>query len=728
MSNVGFATLTIIPSAKGFASKLSSETSPAMGRAGKDGGEKFGGGLLGGLKPIAGALAGLFAVDKVFGFFKGAISEASNLGESVNALNVVFGDNSAGIQKLGKAAAQSLGLSNVEFNSLAVQFSNFAKTVAGPGGDVVGTLKDLTTRASDFASVMNLDVSEAATLFQSGLAGETEPLRRFGIDLSAAAVEAYAYANGIAASGVELTEAEKVQARYGLLMQSTAQTAGDFANTQDSLANVQRRLKSSWADLSAKIGAAFLPILEKVLGFVNANVIPALESFGGVVSNLFNGGFSSGPFAELIPQVLGLVSAFSPLGLILKAVQPLLPQISDLFADLATQIGPLLGTALAGVTPIIERLASLLTGVLAAALPAVSVLIGVLGTVFAALFPVLQSVLAAVLPLVETLIGSLAPIITELVSSVLPPIVTIFGVIAQAIAPVIELLAGLLIPIIEALLPVVTIVFDAIAGIISGVMNAIAGIIQIVTGIISGDWNMVWSGIKDFVSGIWDAIWALISGVVGAIGGLIGAFLATVVAIWNTAWTAIGNFLRNVFSTMVTATGQAITDIIQFFRDLPGNILRFLSGIGQWLVNAGKDLITGLINGIKSMAGSIWKAISAPIEGAINGVKKLLGIHSPSRVFMQIGSQTAEGMALGLRRGAYMIADASEALMPTAPAFVAPSVHGGGLIGALASVQHEGDTFRIEYNDYSTSHEDKESKLQKAQTILEQRVAARRGK
>ena len=73
---------------------------------------------------------------------------------------------------------------------------------------------------------MNLDVNQAAELFQSGLAGETEPLRKFGIDLSAAAVEASAYANGIAKAGKPLTEQQKVQARYALLMKTDRQDSG----------------------------------------------------------------------------------------------------------------------------------------------------------------------------------------------------------------------------------------------------------------------------------------------------------------------------------------------------------------------------------------------------------------------------------------------------------------------------------------------------------------------
>ena len=144
---------------------------------------------------------------------------------------MTFGEAADGILALGENASTSFGLSRQEFNAFAVQFSGFTQQIAGAGGDVIGVTEELTTRIADFASVLNLDVAEAAQVFQSSLAGETEPIRRFGYDLSAAAVEAHALATGMISSKSEMTEAIKVQARYSLLMESTSKVAGDFQNT-----------------------------------------------------------------------------------------------------------------------------------------------------------------------------------------------------------------------------------------------------------------------------------------------------------------------------------------------------------------------------------------------------------------------------------------------------------------------------------------------------------------
>ena len=276
------------------------------------------GGILGAqfLKDAAGA---------VVDFGKNTITAASDLGESVNAVNVTFGDAAGGILELGENAATAVGLSNAQFNGLAVQFSSFANTVAGEGGDVVGVMDDLTKRSADFASVMNIDVAEAAATFQSGLAGETEPLKKYGIDLSAAAVETYALANGIGTAGEALTEQEKVQARYGLLMQETSKTTGDFANTQDGMANASRTLDAEFQDLQAELGEKLLPFMEKavnvgrdMIAWISENsevLMPLAAGIGVVVAAV--GLWAAGQWA------LNAALAANPIGLVVVAIAAL---------------------------------------------------------------------------------------------------------------------------------------------------------------------------------------------------------------------------------------------------------------------------------------------------------------------------------------------------------------------------------------------------------------------
>jgi hypothetical protein len=221
-----------------------------------------------------------------------AVSQASNLEESINAVRVSFGPAAEAVLAIGQNSAKSFGIARSEFNQAAVTFSAFADDIVGPGGDAAKLIEDLATRGADFASVYNIDVAEALRVFRSGLSGESEPLKRFGIILNETAVEQFAYARGIAETGKQLTNTQKVQARYALLMEETNKVQGDFANTSGSMANALRILRSSFADVGASIGSGFTPAISAAAQFITNN-IAVFDSLGEAIGNRLRAAFES---------------------------------------------------------------------------------------------------------------------------------------------------------------------------------------------------------------------------------------------------------------------------------------------------------------------------------------------------------------------------------------------------------------------------------------------------
>ncbi|UGS27577.1 hypothetical protein K8F61_05150 [Microbacterium resistens] len=325
--------------AQGELARAADRAGDELTEAGSKGVNGFRSSVIGGVKSFAGPLIAAFAAlgigsiaadafREAKDFVLGTIDIASDLNESVNAVEVSYGDAADAVLKLGENSAKAFGLSKNDLNGYATQFSAFVKTIAGSGGDVVGTLEDLIGRGTDFASVFNLDVSDALGLFQSGLAGETEPLRKYGIDLSAAAVEAYALANGIGDGTGELTEAEKVQARYGKLLEATSDVAGDFANTQDELANKNRVNAASWEDIQAKIGDGFLPVAEQLAGIVGDDLLPVIGQLAEE-----QGPALAQAFADVLPDLTEIA----------KDLLPLLPDLLESFADALPAVLDLVG-------------------------------------------------------------------------------------------------------------------------------------------------------------------------------------------------------------------------------------------------------------------------------------------------------------------------------------------------------------------------------------------------
>ena len=281
MAEAAYAYVTLIPIAKGFQRTLAKELG-GVEQLGSKSGKDFSKGFSQEADKLAtGIIASFAAVAAGAGLLiKSSIGEASDLEESLNAVSVAYGNSSNAIVKLGEDAASRLGVTQSAFNASAVRFSAFAERIVGSTGDISSFIDSITTRASDFASVFNIDVSEALQVFQSGLSGEAEPLKRFGINLLDTEVKAYALESGLLKVGQQMTEDIKTQARYGLLMQETAKTQGDFANTSDGLANSQRILSAEFTDMKATLGNALLPVMASLVSQVKDDLLPIVERFG----------------------------------------------------------------------------------------------------------------------------------------------------------------------------------------------------------------------------------------------------------------------------------------------------------------------------------------------------------------------------------------------------------------------------------------------------------------
>ena len=185
-----------------------------------------------------------FVILPILALGTAATKVASDLGESVNAVNVVFGESSDIIQDWGEQASTQAGLSKRAFNESSAVIGTLLKKTGQDLDGVAESTIEITKRSADLASVFNKDLSVATGAVGAALRGETEPIRQFGIDVSAAAVEAEALSSGLVENKKDITEAVKVQARYNLILQQSSGLAGDFAKTNDDLANSSRVLKA----------------------------------------------------------------------------------------------------------------------------------------------------------------------------------------------------------------------------------------------------------------------------------------------------------------------------------------------------------------------------------------------------------------------------------------------------------------------------------------------------
>jgi phage-related protein len=191
----------------------------------------------------------------------------------------------------------------------------------------------------------------------------------------------------------------------------------------------------------------------------------------------------------------------------------------------------------------------------------------------------------------------------------------------------------------DDLMTILKAVWTIISGIVEGAINVVKGIIQTVLAIINGDWSRAWEGIKMIFSGVWTAIKAIVEGALGIIKGVIGG-----------AWDAVRTITSNAWEGVKSAVANAIGNLLGEVRAIPGKITSALGNLGSLLWSAGKDIVQGMINGVKSMGTTLVNAIVNLIPGPVRGVvKKALGIGSPSKVFKGFGQNIMEGLVIGLQ-------------------------------------------------------------------------------
>jgi hypothetical protein len=226
------------------------------------------------------------AFGKVLDYMGDAVGLASDLAEQQGKVDVVFGRSAGAVREWAETTATGIGMSERKAleatGTLGALFSAMHIT-----GDAAADMSiDLVTLAADLGSFYNVAEDDALLALRSGLVGETEPMRRFGVLLNAAAVEAKALELGLAATKGEITEQMKVTARLAIIQEQTTVAQGNFADTSDGLANVTKSVNAQLEDLQANIGERVLPIVRDLAIVLRDDVLPALEGLFEHLDNI----------------------------------------------------------------------------------------------------------------------------------------------------------------------------------------------------------------------------------------------------------------------------------------------------------------------------------------------------------------------------------------------------------------------------------------------------------
>lgn len=198
-----------------------------------------------------------------------AFSMASDYEESLNKVRVAFGSSATAIEDWSKTTLESIGVAEGSALDMAALFGDMATSMGLTQPAAADMSKSLVNLAGDLASFKNLSIGEVTTALAGVFTGETESLKRLGVVMTEANVQAFALEKGITKKMNAMSQAEKVALRYEYVLNATKNAQGDFARTSDGAANQMRIVQESVKQLGAQFGSVLLPILTPVIQRLN---------------------------------------------------------------------------------------------------------------------------------------------------------------------------------------------------------------------------------------------------------------------------------------------------------------------------------------------------------------------------------------------------------------------------------------------------------------------------
>lgn len=174
---------------------------------------------------------------------------------------MTFGDAAGSVRAWSETTSSALGISATQALKASSSFGSFFKQAGFSQGAAAKMSTTLVQLAGDIASFKDVDVDTALAAISSGLAGESEPMRRLGVDLRATRIDADALKYGFAATRAEISETDRTASRFVSMLDQLKDAQGDAARTADDYANTQRRFNTSLDQLKATAGQKTLPFL-----------------------------------------------------------------------------------------------------------------------------------------------------------------------------------------------------------------------------------------------------------------------------------------------------------------------------------------------------------------------------------------------------------------------------------------------------------------------------------
>lgn len=605
---------------------------------------------------------------------KTALDAYSNYEQLVGGIDTLFKASSGKMQQYAANAYQTAGVSANRYMEISTSFA--AALISSLGGN--------TEAAADMANTAITDMSDNANKMGTSL----ETVQEAYMSLSRGNYEmldSLKLGYGGTKSELErlLSDAEKFSAAQGKVR--------DFS--VDSYSDIVEAIHIVQDEMGITGTTA-----EEAATTIEGSVNMAKAAWDNWLAGLGN---EDADMEGLTDQLVGSVVTAGEN--IIPRVGQIMTTIGQTVADYAPGVGLYLRNALISVLP------EAVQGPMRDAFAGVDKVVGKLESVFndnlKPAADAADSVFSAISSGVKTFGDAVNDLVLPAIDQLSPAFNDFFGAI-QTAQPLLEFIAN--------------IIGIGLAAAISTAIKLFAAITEVVAFVITG-FAQLYEDISGFVTGVMQFFTVDLPNAINTLvqwfaqlPGNIAAFLSMVI-------TRVVAWVANMAANAVNAGSRFISGIAGFLSALPGNVASWLAGVistvigwvSQFASNAtsaatqfasnlidglasipgqvtsiGSNIIQGLVNGVTDAAGKLIDAVKGAVGDAIEGAKNLLGIHSPSRVFREIGQYTMQGAALGVDDDADLLSkstdNAMRGMISTAQDIAVPGV--GNVAGGESAV------------------------------------------
>lgn len=229
-------------------------------------------------------------------WFGKSITLASDLVEVQNVIDVSFGNMSRMVDDFTSNSIQKFGMSELAAKKMSGVFMAMGRSLGGSQKEMAKMSIELTKLAADMASFYNVSQEDVGEALQSIYSGMIRPLRNFGIDLTQANLQQFAFAQGIEKPIRAMSQLEKATLRYQYVMQATKGIQGDFQRTSLSWANQLRLLGQQFQQLGGVVGGTLINAFKPFIVAMNqviAKLIEVARAISAALGKIFGWTFES---------------------------------------------------------------------------------------------------------------------------------------------------------------------------------------------------------------------------------------------------------------------------------------------------------------------------------------------------------------------------------------------------------------------------------------------------